>query len=96
VQFGYFTLSDNHYDNNMRSANAFVTDIIDEAVYADLNAASNRAANNCRMCELVHTHRAARGVLLFSLNQPQANHREGDHARSASFSADRRLSRDDL
>jgi hypothetical protein len=33
MQFGYFTLSDNHYDNNIRSANDFVADIIDEAVY---------------------------------------------------------------
>jgi hypothetical protein len=35
MQFGYFTLSDNHYDDNTRSANAFVADIIDEAVYAE-------------------------------------------------------------
>lgn len=35
MQFGYFTLSDNHYDNNSRSANQFVADILDEAVYAD-------------------------------------------------------------
>ena len=34
MQFGYFTLSDNHYDNNTRSANDLVADIIDEAVYA--------------------------------------------------------------
>jgi alkanesulfonate monooxygenase SsuD/methylene tetrahydromethanopterin reductase-like flavin-dependent oxidoreductase (luciferase family) len=33
MQFGYFTLSDNHYDNSIRSANDFVADIIDEAVY---------------------------------------------------------------
>jgi alkanesulfonate monooxygenase SsuD/methylene tetrahydromethanopterin reductase-like flavin-dependent oxidoreductase (luciferase family) len=35
MDFGYFTLSDNHYDNNPRSANALIADILDEAVYAD-------------------------------------------------------------
>jgi alkanesulfonate monooxygenase SsuD/methylene tetrahydromethanopterin reductase-like flavin-dependent oxidoreductase (luciferase family) len=35
VEFGYFTLSDNHYQNNTRSANQFVADIADEALYAD-------------------------------------------------------------
>src|SRR6202007_2440900 len=35
MEFGYFTLSDNHYDNNERDANAFVADILDEAVYAE-------------------------------------------------------------
>src|SRR5271165_1690401 len=35
MQFGYFTLSDNHYDNNNRDANSFVADILDEAVYAE-------------------------------------------------------------
>jgi alkanesulfonate monooxygenase SsuD/methylene tetrahydromethanopterin reductase-like flavin-dependent oxidoreductase (luciferase family) len=35
MQFGYFTLSDNHYLNNVRSANEFVRNILDEAVYAD-------------------------------------------------------------
>ncbi|HEX5281239.1 MAG TPA: LLM class flavin-dependent oxidoreductase [Micropepsaceae bacterium] len=35
MKFGYFTLSDNHYENNRRTANDFVADIIDEAVYAD-------------------------------------------------------------
>ena len=35
MKFGYFTLSDNHYDNNSRSANDFVADIVDEAVYAE-------------------------------------------------------------
>ena len=35
MQFGYFTLSDNHCDNNTRSANDLVADIIDEAVYAE-------------------------------------------------------------
>src|SRR5208283_1586864 len=33
--FGYFTLSDNHYDNNSRGANDFIADILDEAVYAE-------------------------------------------------------------
>ena len=35
MEFGYFTLSDNHYENNSRTANQFVADILDEAVYAD-------------------------------------------------------------
>ncbi len=35
MQFGYFTLSDNHYDDNSRTANRFVADIIDEALYAE-------------------------------------------------------------
>ena len=35
MQFGYFTLSDNHYDHNSRAANEFVADIIDEAIYAE-------------------------------------------------------------
>jgi len=35
MQFGYFTLSDNHYENNHRDANDFVNDILDEAVYAE-------------------------------------------------------------
>jgi alkanesulfonate monooxygenase SsuD/methylene tetrahydromethanopterin reductase-like flavin-dependent oxidoreductase (luciferase family) len=35
MDFGYFTLSDNHYENNRRDANDFVADIIDEAVYAE-------------------------------------------------------------
>jgi len=35
MEFGYFTLSDNHYDNNHRGASQFVADILDEAVYAE-------------------------------------------------------------
>jgi alkanesulfonate monooxygenase SsuD/methylene tetrahydromethanopterin reductase-like flavin-dependent oxidoreductase (luciferase family) len=35
MEFGYFTLSDNHYDNNTRAPNQFVADITDEAIYAD-------------------------------------------------------------
>src|SRR5713101_3460590 len=35
MEFGYFTLSDNHYDNNPRGANQFVADIAAEALYAD-------------------------------------------------------------
>jgi alkanesulfonate monooxygenase SsuD/methylene tetrahydromethanopterin reductase-like flavin-dependent oxidoreductase (luciferase family) len=35
VEFGYFTLSDNHYEDNARDANQFVADITDEALYAD-------------------------------------------------------------
>jgi alkanesulfonate monooxygenase SsuD/methylene tetrahydromethanopterin reductase-like flavin-dependent oxidoreductase (luciferase family) len=35
MQFGYFTLSDNHYKDNRRSANELVADILDEALYAE-------------------------------------------------------------
>jgi alkanesulfonate monooxygenase SsuD/methylene tetrahydromethanopterin reductase-like flavin-dependent oxidoreductase (luciferase family) len=35
MDFGYFTLSDNHYDNNPRSANQFIADITAEALYAE-------------------------------------------------------------
>jgi alkanesulfonate monooxygenase SsuD/methylene tetrahydromethanopterin reductase-like flavin-dependent oxidoreductase (luciferase family) len=35
VDFGYFTLSDNHYDDNPRSPNQLVADILNEAVYAE-------------------------------------------------------------
>jgi alkanesulfonate monooxygenase SsuD/methylene tetrahydromethanopterin reductase-like flavin-dependent oxidoreductase (luciferase family) len=35
MEFGYFTLSDNHYERNDRSAEQFIADIVDEAVYAD-------------------------------------------------------------
>ena len=35
MEFGYFTLSDNHYENNPRGANQFVADITAEALYAE-------------------------------------------------------------
>jgi alkanesulfonate monooxygenase SsuD/methylene tetrahydromethanopterin reductase-like flavin-dependent oxidoreductase (luciferase family) len=35
MEFGYFTLSDNHYENNTRSANQFVADITAEALHAE-------------------------------------------------------------
>jgi alkanesulfonate monooxygenase SsuD/methylene tetrahydromethanopterin reductase-like flavin-dependent oxidoreductase (luciferase family) len=35
MEFGYFTLSDNHYENNTRAPNQFIADIIAEALYAD-------------------------------------------------------------
>jgi alkanesulfonate monooxygenase SsuD/methylene tetrahydromethanopterin reductase-like flavin-dependent oxidoreductase (luciferase family) len=35
MDFGYFTLSDNHYENNARAANVFVADILDETLYAE-------------------------------------------------------------
>jgi alkanesulfonate monooxygenase SsuD/methylene tetrahydromethanopterin reductase-like flavin-dependent oxidoreductase (luciferase family) len=35
MEFGYFTLSDNHYLNNDRGANQFVSDILDEALFAE-------------------------------------------------------------
>jgi len=35
MEFGYFTLSDNHYEGNTRSANQFVADITAEALHAD-------------------------------------------------------------
>src|SRR4026208_1145793 len=35
MEFGYFTLSDNHYENNTRDATTFVSHIPSEALYAD-------------------------------------------------------------
>lgn len=35
MEFGYFTLSDNHYADNSRSPNELVTDIAAEALYAE-------------------------------------------------------------
>jgi alkanesulfonate monooxygenase SsuD/methylene tetrahydromethanopterin reductase-like flavin-dependent oxidoreductase (luciferase family) len=35
MEFGYFTLSDNHYENNSRQPNQFIEDITNEALYAD-------------------------------------------------------------
>jgi alkanesulfonate monooxygenase SsuD/methylene tetrahydromethanopterin reductase-like flavin-dependent oxidoreductase (luciferase family) len=35
MKFGYFTLSDNAYRDNTRPANQFVSEIIDQAVYAE-------------------------------------------------------------
>jgi alkanesulfonate monooxygenase SsuD/methylene tetrahydromethanopterin reductase-like flavin-dependent oxidoreductase (luciferase family) len=35
MKFGYFTLSDNNYAQNRRSANQFVADILDQALYAE-------------------------------------------------------------
>ena len=35
MRFGYFTLSDNHYESNTRTSNQFIADITDEALYAD-------------------------------------------------------------
>src|SRR5262245_13649585 len=35
MQFGYFTLSDNHYDDNTRTANEFVAEIVDQALHAE-------------------------------------------------------------
>ncbi|MGH7088833.1 MAG: LLM class flavin-dependent oxidoreductase [Stellaceae bacterium] len=35
MDFGYFTLSDNHYLDNSRPANQFIADILDEALYAE-------------------------------------------------------------
>jgi alkanesulfonate monooxygenase SsuD/methylene tetrahydromethanopterin reductase-like flavin-dependent oxidoreductase (luciferase family) len=35
MEFGYFTLSDNRYENNTRSANTFVSNITDESLYAE-------------------------------------------------------------
>jgi len=36
MDFGYFTLSDNHFQNNTREANTFIADIVDEAIHADV------------------------------------------------------------
>jgi alkanesulfonate monooxygenase SsuD/methylene tetrahydromethanopterin reductase-like flavin-dependent oxidoreductase (luciferase family) len=35
MKFGYFTLSDNHYVDNPRSANQYINDIVDEAIFAE-------------------------------------------------------------
>jgi alkanesulfonate monooxygenase SsuD/methylene tetrahydromethanopterin reductase-like flavin-dependent oxidoreductase (luciferase family) len=35
MDFGYFTLSDNHYERNTRTPNQFIADITAEALYAD-------------------------------------------------------------
>ena len=35
MEFGYFTLSDNHYVGNTRSSNQYTADITNEAIYAD-------------------------------------------------------------
>src|SRR5258708_23227435 len=35
MQFGYFTLSDNHYVDSRRGANQLIADILDEALYAE-------------------------------------------------------------
>src|SRR5204863_7445472 len=35
MEFGYFTLSDNHYPNNTRTANQFVLEIREQAILAD-------------------------------------------------------------
>src|SRR5213080_86873 len=35
MQFGYFTLSDNHYVDNRRDANQLIADILDEAISAE-------------------------------------------------------------
>ncbi|MEA2934661.1 MAG: hypothetical protein QOD74_1307 [Variibacter sp.] len=35
MEFGYFTLSDNHYVANTRTPNTLIADILDEAIYAD-------------------------------------------------------------
>src|SRR5215831_18145339 len=35
MDFGYFTLSDNHYQDNPRSPNQFIADITAEALYAE-------------------------------------------------------------
>src|SRR5712691_7507685 len=35
MEFGYFTLSDNHYPGSQRPANQFIADIVAEAIHAD-------------------------------------------------------------
>jgi alkanesulfonate monooxygenase SsuD/methylene tetrahydromethanopterin reductase-like flavin-dependent oxidoreductase (luciferase family) len=35
MEFGYFTLSDNHYRDNRRGANELIAQILDQAVYAE-------------------------------------------------------------
>jgi alkanesulfonate monooxygenase SsuD/methylene tetrahydromethanopterin reductase-like flavin-dependent oxidoreductase (luciferase family) len=35
MEFGYFTLSDNHYENNARTPNQLIADITDQALHAE-------------------------------------------------------------
>ena len=35
MEFGYFTLSDNHYEKNTRTANELVAEIAEQALYAE-------------------------------------------------------------
>ncbi|MGH7074204.1 MAG: LLM class flavin-dependent oxidoreductase, partial [Stellaceae bacterium] len=35
MDFGYFTLSDNHYEGNRRGAAEFIRDILAETLHAD-------------------------------------------------------------
>src|SRR5215471_7957569 len=35
MEFGYFTLSDNHYENNARTSNQFIADITAETLHAE-------------------------------------------------------------
>jgi hypothetical protein len=35
VEFGCFTLSDNHYENHTRSSNQLIFDVTDQVRYAD-------------------------------------------------------------
>ena len=68
MKFEYFTLSDNHYKNNTRTANEFVSQITSEALYAEelgMHSAwigehlfSTLGVNSCP--ELVLTYVAAR------------------------------------
>src|SRR4029077_5688718 len=74
MEFGYFTLSDNHYENNRRSANQVVTDILDEAVYAEevgLNSAwigehhfSSLGVLSCPDLVLAHVAARTRNIRL--------------------------------
>ena len=41
MQFGYFTLSDNRYPNNPRSAESFIKDIYAEALWARVASMSD-------------------------------------------------------
>jgi len=68
MEFGYFTLSDNNYRDNPRTPNAFVTDIVNEALYAEelgMHSAwigehhfSTLGVNSCP--EILLTHVAAK------------------------------------
>src|SRR6266852_2556176 len=60
MDFGYFTLSDNHYLSNTRTPNQFVADITAEALYAEEHALrmDRRASFQLARGALLSRHRA--------------------------------------
>ena len=53
MEFGYFTLSDNHYVGNTRSANQFVMEIREQALLAEGGTLDDPAGFVRRMNELM-------------------------------------------